>query len=302
MTDILSTFLSSNSTLKRNRFQNKFISESNKIFLDNGLRLSKEGNILKIPKLNNDLRIITEKKNEYFEDLYLNANKDNEIIIINNSEIEDNNIFKNEYLIDLNNQNNKHEKYNKYNKKIGKIKNERNKNNKSNSINKYIISENHDKNEMEKEKEKERKKLVERYIDALMRKGKEKSDKFYEATKKVESNKFSLENSINPKKYIQKKILDDSFNCNDFKTAKIQEDCFNGNQKFREANYKNIKINMMNNVFLNSMNAEPEENDTKFLLDKMIAEQNHLNNFNFGKQIFNRREEETLGINNNIVF
>ena len=112
-----------------------------------------------------------------------------------------------------------------------------------------------------------------------------------------------MANSINPKKYIQKQILDDSFNCNDFRTSKIQRDCFNGNEKFREANYKNIKINIMNNIFLNSMKAVPEKTDTEFLLDKMISEQKHLNKFNFSKNTYTRNEEETLNSsNNNIVF
>ena len=58
----------------------------------------------------------------------------------------------------------------------------------------------------------------------------------------------------------------------------------------------------MNNVFLNSMSATPEETGMQFIIDKMIAEQNHINNFNFSKQIYNRKDEETLNVNNNIKF
>ena len=128
----------------------------------------------------------------------------------------------------------------------------------------------------------------------MIKKGKKKTDKFSEAKKKVKENKFFLENSINPAKYIQKQILDDKFDLNDFRTAKIQKECFNWNQKFREANYKNIKINIMNNIFLNSMEAEPEATDTKFLIDQMISDQKHLNKFNFSKNIYNRKKEETI--------
>ena len=99
--------------------------------------------------------------------------------------------------------------------------------------------------------------------------------------------------------YIQKKILDESFNYNDFRTSKIQKECFNGNEKFRKANYKNIKINLMNNLFLNSMSAPPEETRTKFLIDKMMDEQNHLNKFHFGKNVFNRKDGETINQNDN---
>ena len=99
--------------------------------------------------------------------------------------------------------------------------------------------------------------------------------------------------------YIQKKILDESFNYNDFRTSRIQKDCFNGNEKFRKANYKNIKINLMNNLFLNSMSAPPEETRTKFLIDKMMDEQNHLNKFHFGKKVFNRKDGETINQNDN---
>ena len=90
-----------------------------------------------------------------------------------------------------------------------------------------------------------KKKFIDNYINSLLTKGKEKSDKFSEATKKIESNKFSLANSINPKMYIQKKILDESFDCNDFRTSRIQKDCFNGNEKFRKEKAKKEKEEKM---------------------------------------------------------
>ena len=306
MSDILSTFLSPESSFKKNKYKDKFTKESNKVFLNNGLRLSKEGNILKLPKFNNNIKLITESnKSKSYQDLDLNNG--DEILVINDEN--SNTIFKNEYLSDLYSQKNKidyrNKKYNKINAKTSDeqmIKN-KNKNSRSKYDNKYILKENNNNNHNH-EKDKEKQKFIEDYIDTLLTKGKIKTDKFYEASKKIQSNKFSLASSINPKKYIQNQILDDSFNYNQFRTSKIQKDCFNGNEKFREANYKNIKINIMNNIFLNSMKAEPEPTDTEFLIDKMIAEQKHLNKFNFSKNMYNRKEEEEpLNINNNdIVF
>ena len=298
MSDILSTFLSSESLLKRNKYQNKYISGSNKIFLDNGLRLSKEGNILKLPKFNNNFKVITENdNNKSFEDL--NSNKRNEILLIYNSENEYNNIFKNQYLSDLNSQSEKKDE--KKHHKNGKMENEQIVKNKKNSSkpknkNKYTMNEKFNNiHEIEMKKQK----YIDDYIDSLLIKGREKKDKFNEAAKKLESYKFSMAHSINPKKYIQKQILDDSFNYNQFKSTKIQEDCFNGNQKFREANYKNIKINIMNNVFLDSMEAEPEETNIPSQIDKMIDEQRHINTLKFGKNVYNRKDEETLTLDNN---
>jgi len=306
MSDILSTFLSPESSLKKNTYKDKLTKQSNKVFLNNGLRLSKEGNILKLPKFKNNIKLITENnKSKSYQDLDLNNG--DEILVINDEN--NNTIFKNEYLSDLYSKNDKldykNKKYNKINAKTSDeqmIKN-KNKNRRSKYENKYILKENNNNNHNH-EKDKEKQKFIEDYIDTLLTKGKIKTDKFYEASKKIQSNKFSLASSINPKKYIQNQILDDSFNYNQFRTSKIQKDCFNGNEKFREANYKNIKINIMNNIFLNSMKAEPEPTDTEFLIDKMIAEQKHLNKFNFSKNMYNRKEEEEpLNINNNdIVF
>ena len=303
MSDILSTFLSPESSFKKNKYNDKLTKESNKVFLNNGLRLSKEGNILKLPKFNNNFRYITENnKSKSYQDL--DSSNQDEILIINDEN--NNTIFKNRYLSELSSQKDEMDnKYKKYNKIKGnmidnQMVNNKNKNSKSKYTNKYISKEkSYEIHEIDKEKQK----FIDDYIDSLLSKGKKKSDKFNEVTKKIQSNKFSMANSINPKKYIQKQILDDSFNCNDFKTSKIQRDCFNGNEKFREANYKNIKINIMNNLFLNSMKAVPEQTNTEFLLDKMISEQKHLNKFNFSKNTYNRNEEETLNSNNNnIVF
>ena len=102
MSDIFSTFLSSESSLKRNIYKKKFIKQSNKIFLANGLRLSKEGNILKLPKLKINSRFSPNNKNKSFDDL--NLVKGNEILIINEPPDENNNIFENQYLNNIDSQ------------------------------------------------------------------------------------------------------------------------------------------------------------------------------------------------------
>ena len=295
MSDIFSTFLSSESSLRRNIYKNKITKQSNKIFLDNGLRLSKQGNVLKLPKLRIN-SFSPNNKNKSFDDL--NLNKGTEILLVNAPSDEENKIFENKYLNDIKAKKGiKEIKYNKISdKKLNEITmNNKNKAYKYNNNNKHKDHYSLDKgNRNKNEKSKERQEYIEHYIESLIKKGKKKTDKFSEATKKVKENKFFLENSINPAKYIQKQILDDKFDLDDFRTAKIQKKCFNWNQKFREANYKNIKINIMNNIFLNSMEAEPEATDTKFLIDQMLSDQKHLNKFNFSKNIYNRKKEETI--------
>ena len=300
MSDILSNFLSCNSTLNKQKYKNKFSAKLNKIFLENGLRLSKEGNMLQLPKLNINNRFLTENyKNKSYDNLENSIKKDH-ILIINNTDSENNNVFKNQNLCNINiNNNNTIQKKNKIYMHFNKYNNKFSKSNNKNKNRPKILTIDNNNNNIISEKEKAKKKFIDNYINSLLTKGKEKSDKFSEATKKIESNKFSLANSINPKMYIQKKILDESFNYNDFRTSRIQKDCFNGNEKFRKANYKNIKINLMNNLFLNSMSAPPEETRTKFLIDKMMDEQNHLNKFHFGKKVFNRKDGETINQSDN---
>ena len=300
MSDILSNFLSCNSTLNKQKYKNKFSAKLNKIFLENGLRLSKEGNMLQLPKLNINNRFLTENyKNKSYDNLE-NSIKNDHILIINNTDSENNNVFKNQNLCHINiNNNNTIQKKNKIYMHFNKYNNKFSKSNNKNKNRPKILTIDNNNNNIISEKEKAKKKFIDNYINSLLTKGKEKSDKFSEATKKIESNKFSLANSINPKMYIQKKILDESFNYNDFRTSRIQKDCFNGNEKFRKANYKNIKINLMNNLFLNSMSAPPEETRTKFLIDKMMDEQNHLNKFHFGKKVFNRKDGETINQSDN---
>ena len=81
MSDILSTFLSSESSFNKNKYSQKISTKQNNIFLNNGLRLSKEGNILKLPKLNMNYRFITEN-NKSKSSVDLEHKSDNNEIII----------------------------------------------------------------------------------------------------------------------------------------------------------------------------------------------------------------------------
>ena len=287
MSDILSTFLSSRATSKRSKNSKDYLNKSNRIFLNNGLRLSKDTNIIKLNKFRFNSGNITEQNlNGNIYSKIINENKLNEVNVLKTESFlnnpENDIIFKNKYLNILNNFNNQklyppqqidknnlnnNNKYNNNNKKRENIKS-------NNSI-----------------QRKERNQFIEQYIDDLLKNGKKKFDKFENAVKKRDNSKYLLEKSISPTKYIEQNIYDENFNYDDFKTSNIQKDCFNGNENFRKANYKNIRINIKNNIFLNEMKAEPEDNGMKDKIEKMIADQKDLNKFNFGKYLFNRKVE-----------
>ena len=137
MSDIFSTFLSSESSLRRNIYKNKITKQSNKIFLDNGLRLSKQGNVLKLPKLRIN-SFSPNNKNKSFDDL--NLNKGPEILLVNAPSEEENKIFENKYLNNIKGKKGINEiKYNKISdKKLNEITmNNKNKKYKYNNNNKY---------------------------------------------------------------------------------------------------------------------------------------------------------------------
>jgi len=287
MSDILSTFLSSRATSKRSKNSKDYLNKSNRIFLNNGLRLSKDTNIIKLNKFRFNSGNITEQNlNGNIYSKIINENKLNEVNVLKTESFlnnpENDIIFKNKYLNNLNNFNNQ-----KLYPPQQIDKNNFNNNNKYNNNNKK--RENIKSNNSTKRKE--RNQFIEQYIDDLLKNGKKKFDKFENAVKKRDNSKYLLEKSISPTKYIEQNIYDENFNYDDFKTSNIQKDCFNGNENFRKANYKNIRINIKNNIFLNEMKAEPEDNGMKDKIEKMIADQKHLNKFNFGKYLFNRKVE-----------
>ena len=288
MSDILSTFLSSRATSKRSKNSKDYLNKSNRIFLNNGLRLSKDTNIIKLNKFRFNSGNITEQNitgNMYSK--IINENKLNEVNALKTESFlknpENDIIFKNKYLNNLNNFNNQK----LYPPQLIYKNNLNNKNKYNNNNNKK--RENIKSNNSTERKE--RNEFIEQYIDDLLKNGKKKFDKFENAVKKRDNSKYLLEKCISPTKYIEQNIYDENFNYDDFKTSNIQKECFNGNENFRKANYKNIRINIKNNIFLNEMKAEPEDNGMKDKIEKMIDDQKHLNKFNFGKQLFNRKVE-----------
>ena len=293
MSDILSNFLSPKSVSRKNKFSKDFLNKSDRIFLNNGLRLSKDTNIIKLPKLKFYTGNITEnnnsKENNYAKIITINKLNEKKIQLnLDPYQINEDNyniIFENRHSNKLNNHNinqsskNKNQILYKYNRISDDDCN--------------IINKSRDNIQLNNNKKmkKERTMLIDKYVDDLLKNGKKKFDKFDNAKKKAENNKYLLENCINPAKYFEKNIFDDNFDYNSFKTSNIQKDCFNGNEKFRKANLKNIRINLMNNIFLNNMQAESEDNGMKFTIKKMIDEQKHINKFSFGMHQYNQKEE-----------
>ena len=100
----------------------------------------------------------------------------------------------------------------------------------------------------------------------------------------MNKDKYSLEKSIDPTKYIKNKFLDESYNSNDFKTSKIQIDCFNGNEKLRNVNIQKINANNMNNFDSKSLKTESNDIKTQSLINQMFNSNQKSNNFYFGKK------------------
>ena len=180
MSDILSTFLSSRATSKRSKNSKDYLNKSNRIFLNNGLRLSKDTNIIKLNKFRFNSGNITEQNlNGNIYSKIINENKLNEVNVLKTESFlnnpENDIIFKNKYLNNLNNFNNQ-----KLYQPQQIDKNNLNNNNKYNNNNKK--RENIKSNNSTKRKE--RNQFIEQYIDDLLQNGKKKFDKFENAVKK----------------------------------------------------------------------------------------------------------------------
>ena len=98
--------------------------------------------------------------------------------------------------------------------------------------------------------------------------------------------KFTLDKTIDPVKYIKNMFLDESYNNDIFRTSKIQNECFNGNEELRNDNIKKINVNNMNNLNLKSLKLESQDDKTKLLINEMLQSQKKLNNFYFGKKLY----------------
>ena len=68
----------------------------------------------------------------------------------------------------------------------------------------------------------------------------------------------------------------------------MQLDCFNGNEELRKVNIKKINANNMNNLNTNALKIKTNDTPTKLLIDEMFENQKKLNNFYFGKKLYNK--------------
>ena len=317
---ILSNYFSPNvkdkdDLLKRNNYINQ-----NKIILKNGLKLHVNKNMLKLPKINineglmayqnqSNERFNTNAKEDELEHFYkiskITSYRQKNFSMKNKqSENKNNLVKKNKFLNGLN-QTTKGYIKNRYNLSNSveanpiAINENLNSDEKEQTINKNTISTNvnNDKNETIKDliyfhntygniNKSTKDKIVNDYVNELLSEGKEKEKKEGLPNldiQEITDERFKLEKSIDPTKYIKNKFLDESNN-NTFKTSKIQIDCFNGNEKLRDENIKKINANNMNSINIDSIKLENKDYKTQSLINQMIPKK--LKNFYFGKKKF----------------
>lgn len=304
MSGILSTYFSTNSTYNNNLSIKKL--ENNEI-------------MLKLPKISITPGIITEKNKsaeELFQDkiegdikyLYriskLNSYRKKQFNKQNKkpaSKIKiTNNMFRNKILSELNSSTkasfDKHN--NNHNHSLTsepiRIKDNLNKTNKEKHFNYISINTNnnnlYNNTERNNTLKNKKNKIVNEYVSILINEDNSKKNEMYSLYNSeinentMNKDKFSLEKSIDPTKYIKNKFLDESYNNNDFKTSKIQIDCFNGNEKLRNVNIQKINANNMNNFDLKSLKTESNDIKTQSLISQMFNSQQKSNNFYFGKK------------------
>ena len=311
MNDILLNYFSPNLTFKNVDSNISTFSNSKKLLSQCGLKLSGNKMTLKLPKIivNNDKFIennnnkSTEflKNNRTEEDINnldilskLNISRNNKLFIRNTKKAKSNNkissiAFENNIMSDLN-------KSSKINKSF---KNDYNSPNyhiivKENIINPYIKKNKNNnflENYTERNKNQDKEEKVKEYINILLNDNKSnkitvKNGLFTLNNKKEEE--YSLTKSIDPKKYIKNMFLDESYNNDVFKTSKMQLACFNGNEELRKVNIKKINANNMHNLNTNALKIKTNDTPTKLLIDEMFENQKNLNNFYFGKRLYNK--------------
>ena len=317
---ILSNYFSPNvkdkdDLLKRNNYINQ-----NKIILKNGLKLHVNKNMLKLPKINineglmayqnqSNERFNTNAKEDELEHFYkiskITSYRQKNFSMKNKqSENKNNLVKKNKFLNGLN-QTTKGYIKNRYNLSNSveanpiAINENLNSDEKEQTINKNTISTNvnNDKNETIKDliyfhntygnlNKSTKDKIVNDYVNELLSEGKEKEKKEGLPNldiQEITDERFKLEKSIDPTKYIKNKFLDESNN-NTFKTSKIQIDCFNGNEKLKDENIKKINENNINSINIDSIKLENKDYKTQSLINQMIPKK--LKNFYFGKKKF----------------
>lgn len=311
MNDILLNYFSPNLTFKNVDSNISTFSNSKKLLSQCGLKLSSNKMTLKLPKIiaNNDKFIESNnnksteflKNNRTEEDINnldilskLNISRNNKLFIRNTKKAKSNNkissvVFENNIISDLN-------KSSKNNKSF---KNDYNSPNyhiivKENLINPYIKKNKNNncfENYTERNKNQDKEEKVKEYINILLNDNKSNKiavkNGLYTLNNKKEE-EYSLTKSIDPKKYIKNMFLDESYNNDVFKTSKMQLACFNGNEELRKVNIKKINANNMNNLNTNALKIKTNDTPTKLLIDEMFENQKNLNNFYFGKRLYNK--------------
>lgn len=311
MSDILSSYFSLNSKKRDYKLDLKDTPNLNKIYYEHGLKFSGNNKTLKLPKLKIMSKLISErnKSSEGFK-----ANKKNEISTPkpNNKHFSirykkmdghkqlSNNIFKNKLLSGLNKSTRSYTK-NNYSSSPISVKNkekniyvfkEKNKNDKDkdkdNTIKINIENNNGEETDNNKDNFSNEKKriIVDEYVNTLLSDDIDSKRALFDSLNDevIKEDKFKLEKSIDPTKYIKNNFLDEPFNHNNFTTTKIQIDCFNGNEHLRNENIKKINENNKNSLKLDLLKTESSNNHTKSLIDKMFPRK--LTNFHFGKKVY----------------
>ena len=332
MSSILANYFSPNVKSRDDLLNRKNYLNQNKIILKDGLKLHINKNMLKLPKINiteglmanqnsSSERFNTDAKKDELEYLYKIPKVASYSKIFStknkNSENKNNLVKINKFLNELN-QSRKGYIKNRYNQSKSvesnpiSINEKHNINEKDKTINKNTISTNINNDKTEEIKDlvyfhniyrninkSKKDKIVNEYINDLLNEGKEKEKKerlFSINSQDITSDKFKLENSIDPTKYIKNKFLDENNN-NSFKTSKMQIDCFNGNEELRDENIKKINANNMNSINIDSLELKNNDHKTQSLINQMIPKSSK--NFYFGRKMYSPKFIN-IKINNSI--
>ena len=330
MSDILSSYFSLNSKKRDYKLDLKDTPNLNKICYEHGLKFSGNSKTLKLPKLKIMSKLIAER-NKSSEGFKVNKkneistpksnNKNNKHFSIRYKKVNgykqiSNNIFKNKLLSGLNKSTRSYTK-NIYssspisNKNKENVFKDKNKNDKDNDIT-IKINENDGNNNGEetdinkdKLRREDKRIIVEEYVNTLLSEDIDSKRVLFDSLndEQKKEDKFKLEKSIDPTKYIKNNFLDETFNHNNFTTSKIQIDCFNGNEQLRNENIKKINENNKNSLKLDLLKTESNNIRTKSLIDKMFPKQ--LTNFHFGKKVygpkvFNIKSNHNVNLKNSL--
>ena len=323
MSDILSSYFSLNSKKRDYKLDLKNTPILNKMYYNHGLKFSENNKTIKLPKLKIMSKLISErnKSSEEFK-----VNKKNEVSTRkpNNKHLSmtykkkekkevneqtANNIFKNKLLSGLNKSTRSYTKNNYASSPISKKKNKTNniyiyknkdEKDKDDDITiKINVGEETENNDHDDRLRREKKKIiVDEYVNTLLSEDIDSKRALFDSLNDEfkKEDKFKLEKSIDPTKYIKNNFLDN--NHNNFTTTKIQIDCFNGNEQLRNENIKKINENNKNSLNLDLFQTESNNMHTKSLIDKMFPKK--LSNFHFGKKVYGPRVLNIKSNQNNI--